>query len=332
MSNQFTAAWFDHEDRILKMYYGSRTYGDIAKLLKNRSKQAVKNRCKVLGLQTAAKRWTENELEILKSRYANDPHISELLPRWSWESIKHQANSMGLKVRYGTYKFDSEFFSKLTDESAYVVGFIAADGYLNLKANRIEIGLQASDRGHLTAISKAMGYTGPIYDKPATNSVRLQITSQKLLAEVIAILDVTSNKSLALEKANIPDQYMNSFIRGYVDGDGSIKSTVKSLRILGTETFLEWIDSNISRILGISRREPKRKGHENVFEIGYYGSDFLKVCSWMYTGSTIHLERKYQRYVNLASDSIRGKCSTSNTKQLEEDIVDSTRNGGVLLT
>src|SRR6056297_1657523 len=128
MANQYTCGWSVNEDKIIRMYYGSKTYADISKLLKNRSKQAVKNRCKVLGLQSSKKRWTSKELNILKNNYTNNPHICELLPRWNWESIKKQANNIGLKVKYGTYKFNHNFFNKLTEKSAYILGFIAADG------------------------------------------------------------------------------------------------------------------------------------------------------------------------------------------------------------
>lgn len=303
MPNQHSAPWKPEEDKILRMYYGSKTYSDMAKMIKSRSKQAVKNRCKVLGLHTSKTRWTEHELDILRKNYTHNPHICELLPRWSWESIKKQANYMGLHVRYGTYKFNSDFFSKPTDNSVYVAGFIAADGYLNIKANRIEIAIKAADRVHLINIAKAMGFNGPIYEKSAINAVRLQITSQKLLSDIIEILGVTNNKTLALEKANVNDVMFHHFIRGYFDGDGYIKATKKAIRLLGTEMFLAWCDEKINSLIGIRRRNPKRKGHENIYELSYLGDDMMQICSWMYTGATLFLDRKYQRYVGLSRAS-----------------------------
>jgi len=311
MSNQFTDGWKISEDRIIQMYYGTKTYVEIAKMLKTRSKQAVKNRCKILGIQAVKKTWASEELTILKTNYSNNPHICELLPRWNWESIKKQANNLGLKVQYGTYKFDNEFFNNLTEKSAYVAGFIAADGYLNIKANRIEIALKATDRIHLSNIANAMKYNGPIYNKLSTNAVKLQITSTKLLEDVINILGVRNNKSLTLESANIPPTLLNHFIRGYFDGDGTIKPDKKCIRILGTEKFLEWIDEIISNTLYTNRKVPKKKGHENVYILGYYGEDMIKVCDWLYTGSSICLERKYQRYVKLSSEHNYAKCGAS---------------------
>jgi len=300
MANQHSCGWSVSEDKVIKMYYGSKTYADISKLLKNRSKQAVKNRCKVLGLQSSKKQWTSEELNILKNSYANNPHICELLPRWNWESIKRQANNIGLKVKYGTYKFNHMFFNKLTEKSAYILGFIAADGYLNINANRIEIGLQNKDRNHLISIANAMEYNGPIYEKPKSKSVRLQIASTKLLEDVIELLGVRNNKSLTLKSADIPNILMPHFIRGYFDGDGHISGSSKRIVFLGTEEFLEWIDVYIHKTLNTSKRKcPKKKGHENVYYIGYYGTDYSKVCNLIYNGATIYLNRKYQRYVNL---------------------------------
>jgi len=325
MPNQFKP-WQRHEDQILRINYGKKTYGDMSKMLHNRSKHAVKNRCKVIGIQGVKKLWTDEELEILKLEYANNPHICDFLPNWSWESIKHKANQMNLKVRYGTYKFNHNFFNGLTEKSAYIAGFIAADGYLNLKANRIELAVGKKDSMLLKRIAREMGYTGPIYEKPKVNAVKLQITSQKLLDDLFIILGVKNNKSLMLKDAAIPPHLMSHFIRGYFDGDGTIKSSIKSIRFLGTKEFLEWIDLNFRQHTGIPGKKPKRKGHENVFMLGYYGMDFDIVCDWMYIGATIYLERKYQRYVKLMSEHKRAKRHAASSEA--EEIVDSTGNSG----
>jgi len=328
MSNQFTAGWTPEEDRIVRMFYGTRSFKSIAKTLPGRSRQAVKNRVKVLGIGNRAKRWSEEELDILRRNYENNPRITELIPRFKWEEIRRQANSMGLYVKYGHYDFNHGFFSKMTEKAAYVAGFIAADGYLNIKANRIEIAIQTADRIHLQRIADAMEYTGPLYEKTGVGAVSLHITSQKLLADIIAILGVTNNKTLALKQCEIHDGFINHFIRGYFDGDGSIKPDVKCIRILGTFDFLSWIAKYVADNLKVTDKVPKRKGLENVYELGYYGADMLTICAWMYNGSTLHLDRKYQRYVRLLSEHKVAKCHISSNE--DKDIVDSTGNSGAL--
>lgn len=329
MSNQYLHPWTESEDQILRESYGTKSYKDIAKMLVGRSRTAVKVRCFRLNLQRPKDNvWTDDECQIILDNYSNNPHIMTLLPGRTWESIKQKARKLGVKVKYGTYKFDNQFFGNMTEKSAYVAGFFAADGYLNITANRLELCLQKRDEGHLQTIATAIGYTGPLYQKPKAKAVRLQVTSTQLLEDLIEILGVRNNKTLALHQANIPDELLRHFIRGYIDGDGSIRPNYPTLRILGTIDFLTWIDSIIQKKHETKNRKPKKKGHENVYELSYNGTEMLNVCKWLYSDATIYLNRKYQRYVKLLSEHNSAKRHTS--KKLDEDIVDSARNGGAL--
>jgi hypothetical protein len=158
-----------------------------------------------------------------------------------------------------------------------------------------------------------MEYNGPIYEKPGVKAVRLQITSTKILEGLIAILGVTNQKSLMLATCNIPEDLIGHFIRGYYDGDGTIRTTWKngSIRILGTQAFLSWIADAITRHTGIEARYIRKREFENVYELSYHTSNMLKVLEWLYKDATIKLARKYQRYVNVLSERSRAKCHTS---------------------
>ena len=85
MSNQFTAQWKPEEDKILRDNIGLKTYKDLSRLLLGRSRQAVKNRAKILGIQGNKKLWTQEELQILRDNYRDNPRVAELLPRFKWE-------------------------------------------------------------------------------------------------------------------------------------------------------------------------------------------------------------------------------------------------------
>lgn len=326
MANQHQP-WTKEEDDFIAKWYGVKTYADMACDLPGRSRNAVKIRAGRICIRDAKNLWSQEELDILHKEYPVNPHITDLLPNRRWENIKQKARKEGLRIRYGRYKFDPYFFKPMTRESAYVAGFIAADGYLNIRANRIEICVKKSDVDLLRDIARLMKFNGPIYEKPKVNAVRLQITSQKILSDLFDILGVYSNKTLALGDVDIDNVHMSHFLRGYCDGDGYLRNGYPTVRILGTYRFLGWASSNIHKAINVREKTPKRKGHENVFEIDYHGSDAISICRWMYADATIYLQRKYNRYVNWLPERHSAKCHAPDKG---EDIVGSIGNNGVL--
>lgn len=326
MANQYKA-WTSEEDEVIVSNYGKKTYSDIHRLLSSRSYEAIKIRANRLKVAHRDNEWTESEVNTLIKEYSRNPRITELLPNRKWENIKKKACKLGLRIKYGTYKFDHNFFKVWNEKSAYIAGFIAADGYLNFGANRVEICVNRKDRDLLVAISNAISYEGPIYDKQNVDAVRLQICSQELLSDLFSILGVRNNKSLEIQSADVPDSLVHHFIRGYIDGDGCIKTGRCVLSILGTQKFLEWINSKFNSHIGIEVKSPKRKGHENVFYVEYSGDRARAICKWIYPDDkTIFLERKYNKYVHTWPEH-NVKC---HAPKQGEDIVGTIRNDGAL--
>ena len=91
------------------------------------------------------------------NEYSHNPKIAELLPERNKQAIIKMANKLGLKLRRGSSLVKSRYFEELTPQSAYIAGFIAADGYINEKQHFLEIRIGIKNRVHLETIADELG-------------------------------------------------------------------------------------------------------------------------------------------------------------------------------
>ena len=157
------------------------------------------------------------------------------------------------RIMYKRYDIDETYFDKInTKEKAYVLGFLAADGQVELKLKpchyRLRWNLQKRDKEILVFIKKQLSYTGPISTRG--KYVYLEI-SNKRLVEKAYLRGLDNNKSLTLEPIGIPKKFIGSFIHGYFDGDGCValydRGTYMKPYIIftGTASMMNWIQDAI---------------------------------------------------------------------------------------
>lgn len=117
---------------------------------------------------------------------------------------------------------NEDYFSVWSDNMAYILGFILADG--NVYKNRLSIAIHQKDVEILTFIHKELNCSTNLcfYDTKTTPAVRLEISS-KILIDDLKALGVESNKTFRLKlPIGLPDKYFYHFVRGFFDGDGSV--------------------------------------------------------------------------------------------------------------
>lgn len=205
-----------------------------------------------------------------------------------------------------------DLFEKiLTEEDAYWLGFILADGYISKNGN-FEISLKLTDYKHLLKFAKYCKLPKTYVKKKLINNIhsgKIKKTyySCKIAFRVgslkknFSTLGIVPRKSLILEYPNnIPNHLHRHLIRGYFDGDGSIyirnrKSKHKTkkeigISIAGTHSFLT--------ALNINSNFPTKKLyiHGNIHTIVYNGKQAIDFAHYMYENSTIHLDRKFLKY------------------------------------
>lgn len=211
------------------------------------------------------------------------------------------------------YSFNEGYFDIIdTEEKAYWLGFLYADGYVT-KARKhcspsMGISIMKSDKNHLEKFRFALKSNHAINDYDAittygeTSYSRLIITNLHVV-EALKKLGVVEQKTMILEfptEEQVPIIFQLHFIRGYFDGDGSISitDTEKSgtefkYRYYGTLQFLE----GVKKVLDFPHEVLP---HKSIWYLELGGNNqVLKHLEKLYGEANIYLERKYERYQRL---------------------------------
>lgn len=234
------------------------------------------------------------------------------------------------------YGVNDEFFDIIdTQEKAYILGLLYADGCNYEDEYHFKIDLIQEDQDVLLKIKEVMHYTGElkyysekvkVFDGKSYNAksqARLNIHS-KQLSKQLALKGCTSNKTYTLvfpSKDILPKKLYRHFIRGYMDGDGGISYWVDNnntghkkfqINFCGTTDIIK----SISEILeikfkccpAISDRYPDRDN--NNLQMSICGNQVVKhILDWLYKDASIYMNRKYNKYLELLEE----------IKRVEED-------------
>ena len=156
------------------------------------------------------------------------------------KTIVRKLHEYGIPVRQSStinrkYTFNENYFDEInTQQKAYLLGFLCADGWVgvNKYGNCDKVGLivQNGDIEIINHLKKSInGDNIPYIHQNECIGVCICSTH---LASKLAQYGVVPNKSLTLniktviERANIHDKFIPSFILGYYDGDGGIYKSV----------------------------------------------------------------------------------------------------------
>ena len=219
------------------------------------------------------------------------------------------------------YPINESVFEKIdTEEKAYWLGFLYADGFVAANNNQIGLGLALKDIAHLEKYKLFMEWEGDIkvnkehqfgsrdnHNKAGEEmyNCRITITNEKIHNDLVR-LGCVPNKSLILQfptEEQVPKEYQTAFIRGYFDGDGTLglyphsKKNPKleeSLLIVGTKPFLE----KVQEILGQGYLAQKKNCNDLTYRLGYSTKKAFNAAKIMYENATIYLDRKYNIYIN----------------------------------
>src|ERR1035437_4280784 len=134
------------------------------------------------------------------------------------------------------FKLKENFFDEIdTQEKAYFLGFLYADGCNILHRNRVSIVLHEKDYellkmlndllldGNDIKIEKRKNIEGHYINgklcRNNGNSIRLDINSKYMSQKLNSIGMIPMKSSVVLFPTCVPFHLMNHFIRGYFDGD-----------------------------------------------------------------------------------------------------------------
>lgn len=218
-------------------------------------------------------------------------------------------------------KLDENYFKTIdTEEKAYWLGFIMADGCIsrtekNGPYNRFEFNLKSEDKEHLEKFQKDLQSNYKIKEMEKINYKRnfssmicnLRINSRKLVDSLIENEIYPNKTGKEVLPKTIPQELIRHFIRGYFDGDGSL-TVNKSFRICSSSfEILNSFNKYFKSILNIEYKIYENKSCKvPFFVIDSNNKKHNKIIlDHLYKDSTIYLNRKYERYLNMYCSPIQ---------------------------
>ena len=201
------------------------------------------------------------------------------------------------------YSYNQDIFKVIdTEEKAYWLGFLYADGcILDGKGYpcSMQIGLASIDINHLYKFCDFIGCEYEIIKSYREDKVELNISNRTLCEDLIS-LGCIPRKSLILEPPNseqVPDYLLKHFIRGYVDGDGTIYERSNGylcIGAIGTPNFINFLSGYINLKTGATQTKFNYKS-EFTCEWKKQGRQAIEIGTYLYKDANVYLERKYQK-------------------------------------
>jgi hypothetical protein len=202
---------------------------------------------------------------------------------------------------------------------AYAVGLITTDG--SLSKDKRHIAFTSTDIELITTFLKCLNKTAKISNnppsalskKPAFRTEMSDVALYRWLEDI----GLTNNKSLTLSSLNVPTEFFPDFLRGHLDGDGSIINYVDRYNtkfkekyiyerlfvyfISCSERHIIWLREQIHSNKGIRgslshRITKEQKGTNQLWILKFSTKQAKIILNWIYYRNGLPtLERKLEK-------------------------------------
>lgn len=230
---------------------------------------------------------------------------------------KHGINRKHNGVRKWT--LNEHYFDCIDSQNkAYILGLLYADGYNGMDKSTIRLQLQDCDVDILKLINEELNSNRPLRfincsSRVASNGYiskdmySLEVFSS-YMCKTLNNIGVTQNKSLSLTFPIISDRSLyRHFIRGYFDGDGSFCYSNKNaskryqglITITSTASFCEDCLDILRQDLNIGGSIFDASCHNGITKVLTISGNrqCKKVLDWLYVDADLYLKRKYEKYL-----------------------------------
>lgn len=218
-----------------------------------------------------------------------------------YNTLLYHLKKAGVKLskisHQSQYSLDESVFDKITEESAYWLGFLMADGCVYIvpekRINRIVINLQILDVGHLEKFRKFLKAERTVHINKNGEMASFGIGSKRLCKAVMKYGVVPrkckNTKVIGLESNR-------HFWRGVIDGDGCLYRNQRSkhIQLSGSNSLLIQFSNFIRSHFPEYKATVRHSKHCFTVCVG------IKAIGLLYNDCTVALDRK----LNLAKSFI----------------------------
>lgn len=314
--------------KIVEMYLADHKKVDIAKQL-NISTQSVTKYLLKNNIKQKEYFLSIDIKELICELYEkNNMHINEICSELNvdYGSVKRVLNNKCVKLRSLSetrrkYNLDENYFDNIdTQNKAYILGLLYADGNVSKNKNTIQISLQEDDRHILEKIKTEINTDIPLYfiekskkNKNCKNIYSFVIHSNHMRQALINN-GVVPQKTFVINFPKfLKEEFISHFIRGYFDGDGCFGFYKRKDRrnsyhcyfsIVGTNDLCQKIKEIIESklIIHCCIGYCHKKYNSPIRCLSISGrNNCQKVLDWLYDDAEMFLMRKKNKYLEFCN-------------------------------
>jgi len=239
------------------------------------------------------------------------------------------------------YTHDDHYFDNCdTDQKAYWIGFLMADG--NVRHNTARMSLVVEGEQTLSRFKRDVATSAPVTN-PVDGLFSIHVTSAAMCAG-LARYGIVPTKTFKVRWPDaVPREHELAFLLGLFDGDGSISTKMTryrdkvyatpSLGICGgSKTFLQSVVHRLSEYAGVGRNKVILRKVRGVptrtYAFTYQGAAALRIRDVLYSCNAECFAGKKEKFFSYAYPSAR----PHDARQQQEKWAETVRaRGGELL-
>ena len=216
-------------------------------------------------------------------------------------------NKYGLAIRKdGKKQIDSSSFERIdTEEKAYWLGFLFADGYIS-NDGAVELCLKYDDVAHLKKYKIFLKSSHEITEKDVPlngkifKAVRISFKDKTIYDDLVSY-GCVNNKSSVIQMPDLDSDQLRHFIRGFFDGDGCVSiSKTDNVNVSftsGSLLMLNQIAWFLRGVIDISFSITRDKRTDSTYKLYIASDSKYKFLNYIYESSNIYLDRKYNLFI-----------------------------------
>lgn len=187
---------------------------------------------------------------------------------------------------------DTHYFNNIdTEEKAYILGFLGADGYVDCACKSVILNINKKDEDILRKIKDELKCKTPYSKSSTQNCIRLNMSSIEIVSD-LKKYNIVPHKSRTYAMPVLKEDLYRHFFRGYCDGDGHVGYKQVVIAI-GSDVFFHEMVSYIEKLFN---KKLSTRTTGNCHYIVLSRKD-LDIVLWMYSDARIYLDRKMKSFV-----------------------------------
>jgi hypothetical protein len=187
----------------------------------------------------------------------------------------------------------------------YLIGLAQTDGHLSVASRnrgRLSIELSSRDEDVLIRLREVIPYRSSIGTRRRTTNFKDAYESSILVVCARAFRDglidcgvPVGEKSRSIAPPPMPFSEPD-YVRGLIDGDGSVGTTAEGLPFVSLNTssdaIAQYFVDFIARVTGKREKRPGRNRRDDVYNICVFRQDAVRLAELLYYSNCIALDRK----------------------------------------